>query len=583
MSAFSFPVRLYCVMKLAILFAFFLLGLLTGADERFSEPGLLPFIFISVSLIPLFIPRIPKFLHVVFFGLASFFLGIIWITQLPPLPESLNPEITAPGRVCTIIGTASGSDFECSSGRFLPVSIELLNYGNSFIETSCVQGPWACESGVVLAVVPPGFVGLPGARYEIHGFIDNSPETLHAPFVLRYSPRAIIEPLSFGPYINKIQDPDTLSDFSNRLRYRLMSHLSWGISLRESELVAGVTFGRRGRRITGNWAGDFYRAGLSHLIVASGAQVSLLFLPIMFFLTFIRLPKILKLILLTLLAFILFGFARLLGGEPSILRAAVMGTILLLSLGLERQTFGLSTLVATGWFWLLVNPLLIGDIGFLLSFGACFGIIYLSPSLFEKFLAGKQKLEFEPGFSIQSITANSCVYAYRWLLRIFTGLSIITISAQIGVIPILACTIGRISLSGFIANMVAVPIAQIILYLGALSGVGGFISPIISMQINHILEFLARILMDVAHGFASIPFANLPIDPLPASFAVIWYLFFILVIEYWRIGHYARIKEKMMTEIKINESKTNAMKTNISDENTSQYISVDPDAEFPII
>ncbi|MCX6646924.1 MAG: ComEC/Rec2 family competence protein [bacterium] len=533
-------------MKLAILFASFLLGLLTGADDRFSELSLLPFILIAASLIPIFIRQIPSFFHIVFFGLASFFLGMIWIIQLPTWPKPLNPVNPTPGRVCTIIGTATGSEFECSGGRFLPVSIEIFNDGNPPDETCGTQGQWIYESGIVLAVVPRDFVGLPGARYEIHGFLDNSPDTLQGPFLLRYSPRAIIRPLSFGPYVNKIDEPDDLANFSNRLRYRLMSHLSWGISLRESELVAGITFGRKGRRISGSWANDFYQAGLSHLIVASGAQVSLLFLPIMFFLTLIRLPKILNLIFLACLAFILFGFAKLLGGEPSILRAAVMGTILLLSLGLERRTFGLSTLVATGWFWLLANPLLIRDIGFLLSFGACFGIIYLSPPLFEKFLSGNQRLVFAPGLSIMSIVINSCIYTLRWLQRLFTGLSIITITAQIGVVPILACTIGRISLSGFIANLIAVPIAQIILYLGALSGVGGFVSPIISMKINYILDFLARILMEVAHGFASIPFANLPIDPLPAVFAVIWYLFFILLIENWRIGYRRRIIYKII-------------------------------------
>jgi competence protein ComEC len=383
----------------------------------------------------------------------------------------------------------------------------------------------------------------------VYGILDNSPDPVHGPIALRYRPRAILRPGISGYKIEKISEPDRLSDFMNRLRYRLMSHLSWGIGCRESELVAGITFGRKGRRFSGNWARDFYQAGLSHLIVASGAQVSLLFLPLMLVFSKIRIPKFARVMVLTLLAMILFAFARLLGGEPSILRAAVMGTILLISLGIDRNTFGLATLAATGWFWLIVNPLLINDISFLLSFAASFGIIYFSPPFSGKVTAFINTTSLKASLhDFSSIKFLSIYKHLQWLARSFISVSIITICAQLGVIPVLACTVGRITLAGFIANIIAVPIAQVILYLGALSGVGGFISPVISLKINHFLDFLARILMDVAHDFASIPNANFPIDPMPASFAIAWYLLFICIVENWRMGHYIELRRKMKIE-----------------------------------
>ena len=539
-------------MKIPILFGCFLLGLLAGTSPRISEPAWFHFPLLILSLIPVYIPKIPRNTYIVFIGIASFFLGVIWITQLPTWPHAFDTTDNAPGNEISVIGIATGSEFECPNGRFMPLSLEKIRVEDC---------PWENAGGIVLATVPNDFISLPGARYEIHGVPDSNPDALHSPLILRYRARAIIRPSSSGICVHKIRQPGMLADFMNRIRYQLMSHLSWGIGLRESELVTGITFGRKGRRFTGNWAGDFYRAGLSHLIVASGAQVSLLFLPILFVLTRIRMPKILRFALLTLLTLVLFGFAQLLGGEPSILRAAVMGAILLLSIGIDRQTFGLATLSVAGWYWLIANPLLIRDIGFLLSFAACFGIIYLSPPLFGRFLGKNPTLHLSPDFSSASKITEIFLYSLRWLLHLLKGLSVITFSAQIGVVPILACTIGRLSVSGFIANLFAVPIAQIILYLGALSGAGGFVSPVICMKINHILGYLAIILLKVAHDFASIPHANMPIDPLPASFGIIWYLFLILIVEYWRIGYYISLKRKMLREMKNGRHKNRITKS----------------------
>ena len=545
MSAFCSPARLYISMKLAILFACFLLGLITGDGNQLSMPEPILFLLLGISAVPVLFSGISGRIHFTSLGLASFFLGIIWISQLPTWPERLTVPDLPDDRGCAVVGLATAPSFECPEGRFLPLSIELVRGEGFSSEGRAVQEEWNYESGIILASVPRDFNGLPGARYQVYGTLDNSPDSLHKPLILRYRAQAIIRTAECGPIIRKISEPGLSADFSNRLRYRLMSHLSWGIGSRESELVAGITFGRKGRRLTGNWAGDFYSAGLSHLIVASGAQVSLLFLPIMFLLSGIRLPKLLKLVLLAILAFTLFGFARLLGGEPSILRAAAMGFILLLSLAFDRSTFGISTLAATGWFWLIINPLLVRDVGFMLSFGACFGIIYISPPLFDKFFNTKFKIKFYQGLTWFQTIGNTCVFGLKWLIKLLIGLSIITISAQIGVVPVLACTIGRISLSGFVANLFAVPIAQVILYLGALSGIGGFVSPFISMKINHVLDFLTRILMEIAHDFATIPNANLPIEPLPVIFAIAWYLFFVLLVENWRIGHYMRVRRSM--------------------------------------
>jgi competence protein ComEC len=430
---------------------------------------------------------------------------------------------------CTIIGRASSEAIETPLGRFMPVDVETMRPEGFSKGTGAVQSEWEAQSGVVMVRVRRDFVGLSGARFRMSGILASDPDSLHEPVILRYRPRALLLPRTTGVPLEQIDDPAAVQRSLNWLRYRLMSHLSWGLDESQGELVAGITFGRRGRRIEGNWASDFYKAGLSHLIVASGSQVSLLFMPVFFILGRVRLSIYLKWTLLFLMGTALIGFAKLLGGEPSILRAAAMGCILLVSIGVGRQAYGLATLSASGWFWLLQNPLLARDISFLLSMGASFGIIYFGPPIFETCLPQRERIRDRISFPRQ--IAGFFMTILRRSLQFIMTCSLITLSAQLGVLPVLASTIGRIPLFGVIANLFAVPLGQFVLFLGALSGIMGFICPTISLILNKVLSVLAAALMTVAGDFAGLPGANTLITPLPGWVVIAYYALCVFLVE----------------------------------------------------
>jgi competence protein ComEC len=236
------------------------------------------------------------------------------------------------------------------------------------------------------------------------------------------------------------------------------------------------------------------------------------------------------------LAAALIGFARLLGGEPSILRAAAMGCVLLLALGMGRRVHPLATLASAGWFWLGQNPLLIRDTGFLLSLGASFGIIYLGPPLFDICVPTLQQTPRPPlSGGILSLLRDGSIGWFRQLLRFTVMCALVTFTAQLGVLPALACTVGRISVSGFFANLFAVPLGQMVLFLGALSGVSGFICPAFSLSINSLLGHLANALIAVAHDFAHLPLANTKLTPLPVWVALSYYATCVLLVERARL------------------------------------------------
>jgi len=512
-------------MRLPIFFTAFFLGLYSGSPDSVAHPT----VSISGCLLVLGIcylvsRRSFNVLTIVFILLFTLF-GYLWMSALPSWPGPLqvaNPE------KCILVGKAASDPIDTRSGRLLPVTVDLVGENNS--GDTVVK--WQREHGTVMVKVGRNFHTTPGSMFVIRGKLDTRMSSLRAPLVLRYRPRALVLPPDDKPDLELIGLPGAGSSASNRLKYHLISHLAWGISNPEDELVAGITFGRKGRHFGGSWAKDFYNSGLSHLIVASGAQVSILFLPLFFLLGRSRLTGITRWILLAVLGVALTGFARLLGGEPSILRAAVMGCVLLVAIGLERKTSGFAALSAAGFFWLIVNPMLVHDASFLLSFAASFGIIYLSPVFFEIFPDRDRfrRTETYEWFSFGGLIAST-VSLFRKLRRFLLDIALITFAAQIGVFPALACTVGRISLSGLIANLAAVPIAQVILYLGALSSVGGYISPVIPITLNGILEVLANSLMVVAGFFSRVPYASVPVEPLPGWFAFLWYAVMFLSIE----------------------------------------------------
>ncbi len=77
----------------------------------------------------------------------------------------------------------------------------------------------------------------------------------------------------------------------------------------------------------------------------------------------------------------LFLFVVITGLSPSVLRAALMLTLILFGKTFYKQGNTYNTLLFSAFLLLLINPFLIKDVGFLLSYSAVVGIMYLYPIL----------------------------------------------------------------------------------------------------------------------------------------------------------------------------------------------------------
>jgi competence protein ComEC len=183
---------------------------------------------------------------------------------------------------------------------------------------------------------------------------------------------------------------------------------------------------------------DFRRAGLAHVLAVSGQNVMLLCalaLPLLGWLGAARRVRIAA--LLGLIAV----YVPLAGAGPSLQRAGVMGAAGLVALAAGRAGSRWYALELAAVATLALNPRVVGDSGWQLSFAAVGGILLLARPL-------------------QS--------AFRGLPRLVAEGAAVTLAATLATAPLIAHDFGSISLAGVVANVVALPIVAGIMWAGML-------------------------------------------------------------------------------------------------------------------
>lgn len=142
------------------------------------------------------------------------------------------------------------------------------------------------------------------------------------------------------------------------------------------------------------------------------------------------------------------------GAGPAALRAGIMGILLIIAPRLGRY-YNINTALALAALLMsLLNPFVIWDVGFLLSFLGTIGIVYLTP-LIQRVFRPLERLPF--GHTLVEIGA-------------------VTLAAQIATLPIVAVTFNTISFISPFTNILSVPLLAITILLGLLICGAGLLS-----------------------------------------------------------------------------------------------------------
>lgn len=212
-----------------------------------------------------------------------------------------------------------------------------------------------------------------------------------------------------------------------------------GMPARERGVLAGFLLGDK-RGIPKETLDTFRAAGMSHLLVVSGANVAAVLALVR---PLLRRAPIATRLLIGGLALVIFGAAT--RWEPSVLRAIMMAVIVLAGETLGRPIAGVRVLCIAVTALLLLDPLLLHSVGFLLSAGATAGIALFAAPI-SRFMPGPRPVR-------DSLA--------------------VTAAAQIGVAPILIPVFGSIPLVALPANLLAAPLVVPVTIWGLVAGATG--------------------------------------------------------------------------------------------------------------
>ena len=259
-------------------------------------------------------------------------------------------------------------------------------------------------------------------------------------------------------------------------------------------LLAGLLLGERS---TLPPASDeaFRRAGVYHILAVSGFNVALLAGAVFGGLAICGIPRR---AVAVVAAAVLVGFALVVGGQPSVLRATVMGLLLLAALLLERQSQLPNALALATLGLLLWRPGDLWEPGFQLSFAATAGIVYLAPWLTER------------------LTARGTP---SWLAAAIA----VSVGAQAAVTPLMTAHFNQLSLIGVAANLAVVPLAAVATTLGMVALLAELLPGPLGSLLFECLWLVLLTLRAVVALAAALPAAMIHLPaPTPAA-AVAWY------------------------------------------------------------
>ena len=321
--------------------------------------------------------------------------------------------------------------------------------------------------------------------------------------------------------IVKRENINIILKLSNQARNKIINLANQILPEDTASILTGILIGEK-KEISNEIKDNFSKSNLSHILAISGTHISYIIIGITFVLIRGKTPKKVMYII-TILVLIFFMFIT--GFSSSVIRACIVAIIMILSKILHRKFDSLSAMAFSLLITLISNPFYIEDIGLQLSYLGALGIIlfYTPITLFVSKRINKKIAE----------------------------MIAVTISAQILIFPIILLNFNNISTVFILANLIAVPLAGIIILFGYISIFIGLISLKIASFLGIILNLLIKLLLLIAEYVGKLPFASITVT-IPSLVIIALYYILIYGIYYLlknnkhRFLQYAQSRRKNM-------------------------------------
>lgn len=253
-------------------------------------------------------------------------------------------------------------------------------------------------------------------------------------------------------------------------------------------LVLGIAFGIH-QPLASDVRGALQDAGLIHVVVVSGLKVVLIIGLVT------ALARVLEwsrrrtlLVALPMVA----AYVLVSGAGPAAIRSSLMAGAAMLAAAGARRTDPVPMLTLVAAMMLGVDPQLVEDPGFQLSFLGTAGIVLLAAPIASR------------------------VPGPRLIAEPFA----VTIAAQLATVPVMAGTFGVIALAGPVANAFVLPLLPVLIVTGGAGAILSALSPVLGWVLLQLAGLGADAITMVAGIVTRVPGAAIQVGNWPASWSI---------------------------------------------------------------
>lgn len=305
------------------------------------------------------------------------------------------------------------------------------------------------------------------------------------------------------------------------LRKAIISRHRTNLDRTEGDLLSSIVLGDRSTDLPTEVLADFRKTGLSHLLAASGFNLSILVGAIFCIFTFKggRRTAVATIALSGIAIFVLLA-----GLSASVTRAASMWSLIILLRLLYRRPNPCSLLSLSLFLFVFTDPVCLLDVGLQLSYAATYGIVCGIKPIHQK---------------LQDSTANRLL---KWLLELVS----VIVLAQTAVLPIQLYYFWETGLMFIAANLLLDPVVAPVTICGFLSSLTIIFATIIKplaeplLYLSFALDRLANLplsyMLNIAHSLAAIENSSLVTGPPPLWSITLYGLSYYLVVKNLRAG-----------------------------------------------
>lgn len=300
------------------------------------------------------------------------------------------------------------------------------------------------------------------------------------------------------------------------LRKAIISRHRTNLDRTEGDLLSSIVLGDRSTELPSEVLADFRKTGLSHLLAASGFNLSILVGAIFYLFSFKggRRTVVATIALSGIAIFVLLA-----GLSASVARAASMWSLIVLLRLFYRRPNPCSLLSLSLFIFVFTDPVCLLDVGLQLSYAATYGIICGIKPIHQR---------------LEDSTANRLL---KWLLELVS----VILLAQTAVLPIQLYYFWETGLMFIAANLLLDPVVAPVTICGFLSSLTIIFATVIKplteplLYLSFALDRLANLplsyMLNTAHSLAAIENSSLVTGPPPLWSIALYGLSYYLVVK----------------------------------------------------